>query len=65
MSGLKSTLLHTLELVVCVGVAWFVLTFFSVDSETVKLVVGVVLNALVKFNRASDKSPINDYVNNV
>jgi len=63
MEALKSTLAHVLELVVCLFAAYIVLTLFKVDSDTAKVLVGVVINALAKFARSSDSVPLKDYVN--
>lgn len=62
MEALKSTLLHTLELVVSLGAAYLILSYFQADSETTTAVLGIVLASLAKFARASDSS-FPDYVN--
>lgn len=62
-AALISTLLHALELAVCLGAAVLIVRFFHLGSNETAVVVGVVLNALAKFARASDASPLPDFVN--
>uniref|UniRef100_A0A6M3J5U4 Uncharacterized protein n=1 Tax=viral metagenome TaxID=1070528 RepID=A0A6M3J5U4_9ZZZZ len=56
-----STLLHLFELVVIGVVVYAVLHFFSVDSETVNMLVMLVVAAVVKFARAHEAVPFKDY----
>lgn len=63
MNTVYKTLAHTLELVVLIGIAYVVTTFFNLDTETNRYLLTVVLAGIVKFARASEKSPLKDYVN--
>ena len=63
MDTLKTTLLHTLELAVCIGAAILIVKSLDVDSETVSAIVAILLGALAKFTRASESIPVKDYVN--
>lgn len=63
MSALKSTLLHTLELVVVVGVAFAISRLFNVSTELYQVLIGLVVAGLTKFARANDSVPVKDYVN--
>lgn len=65
MDAFKSTLMHTLELIVCLGGSWLVLHFFGVNDEMKATVLGIVVSGLSKFARASDSVPIGDFVNQV
>lgn len=56
------TFLHTLELAVAIGAAWVLTQLFNLDNESLMLVIGIALNALTKFARASE-FPVGDYVN--
>ena len=56
-----STLLHAAELCVSLYAAFTVLNFFSLGDAQTALVVGVAVNALLKFGRANEVLP--DYVN--
>lgn len=60
-----STALHIVELVVLVLLVWLILSFFSVDSETTKTIVSLVVLGLTKFVRSWDRIPVSDYVNNL
>ena len=62
-ASLLSTLFHTLELVVVVGIAYVLVKVFRVDSSTQQGLIVLVLAALSKFARSSDKIPMPDYVN--
>lgn len=64
MNALKSTLIHTIELAVVLGVAYVAQRVFNVSNEAIMALMVVVLGAAAKLIRASDSSPINDYVNN-
>jgi len=59
--ALFATLLHLLELVLIGVVVWVVLHFFLVDSETVNMLVMLVVAAVVKFARAHEAIPFKDY----
>lgn len=63
MNTLKSTLLHTLEIAVVIGVAYVALNYFGVKSELVQDAVIIALAAATKFVRSSSAVPIVDYVN--
>lgn len=58
-----STLMHVVELLVTFGVAVGIVKILGIDSETTTIVIGVVVNALAKFSRASDAIPVPDVVN--
>ena len=62
MSSLKSTLIHTLELAVVLGIAYAAQRLFSVSNEAIMALVIVVLGAAAKLIR-SDAGPVQDYVN--
>lgn len=61
--SIKSTLMHVVELVVCLAGSWFVLRLFGNDSATVALVMGIAVNALSKFARSNGEVPYTDFVN--
>lgn len=61
--ALVSTLMHVIELAVCLLGAWLILTFFQVDSGAVKILAGIAIDGLSKFSRANDAIPIGDFVN--
>lgn len=63
MNAFKSTVLHIIELAVCLGAAYLVLSFYDVDSETRTGILGLVLSGLAKFARASESVPVDDYIN--
>lgn len=58
-----STLFHLVELLIVGVVVYAVLHFFSVDSESVNVLVMLVVAAVVKFARAHEAVPFKDYVN--
>lgn len=60
---MKSTLMHVLELAICLAGSVFVLKFFKLGSEQTGLIIGVAVNALLKFARTSEAIPLHDYVN--
>ena len=62
LTSLISTLLHGLELVVAIGIAYLVLHLFNLGNEQQTLVLGVLLDVIAKGLRAF-ASPIPDYVN--
>ena len=62
---LQKTLLHTLELIVALGVAYAAKRVFGISNEVIIPVVTVILSATAKFARQSDLSPVPDYVNGV
>ena len=55
--------MHTLELAVSLIAAVVIMRFFKLGNDEMGVVVGVVVNALSKFARASDLSPVPDFVN--
>ncbi len=61
--ALISSALHLLELVVLLGAVWFVLSFFGVDSESAKVLIGLAVSGLVKFSRSFEGIPLPEYVN--
>lgn len=63
MNAFKSTMLHILELAVCLGAAYLVLSFYDVDSETRVGILSLVLAGMAKFARASESIPVDDYIN--
>jgi hypothetical protein len=63
MNVLKSTLLHTLEFILVMVLAWAIMELFNLNAESSFLVTGTVITAFVKYARASDKVPLKDYVN--
>ncbi|MFH1383372.1 MAG: hypothetical protein ABIH47_00215 [Candidatus Omnitrophota bacterium] len=60
-NALLSTAMHVIELLVVVAVAWFLISVLHIDSETWKIVLGLVLASLAKFARANEASPVPDY----
>ena len=62
MQELKSTLLHTSELLVIVGIAVILIKWLNVDSGVYQTLILLVLSALTKYARVS-KFPVPDYVN--
>lgn len=64
MKALQSTLLHVIELTVVLGAGILLAHFFNLNSETYGSVISLILAALAKFTRASEKIPVKDYVNN-
>lgn len=60
-TALISTLLHTLELLVVLGVALVLIKVLNVESGVMEVVIGLVLASLAKFVRASDLIPVPDY----
>ena len=62
--ALISTLIHILELSTCLGAAFLTHKYLSLGSAEQTVLAGIALNAIFKFARANEKSPINDYVNN-
>lgn len=63
MSALQSTMLHTIELTVCMAAAFIVLHFFGVNDSMKSTILGILVNTLAKFARSSDAVPVNDYIN--
>jgi hypothetical protein len=65
MNSLYSTLLHIGELAVILALIWAIKYFFPdlLPSESLRDAILVVLAGLVKFARASESVPIEDYVN--
>ena len=63
MDTLKSTLLHTLELIVVIAAAFAITKLLGVDSESTVAIGTVVLGSFAKFARASEHVPVDDYVN--
>lgn len=61
--SLQSTIMHCIELVVCLAGVWFVLRLFGNDSATVALVMGVAVNAVSKFARTNEDVSVPDFVN--
>lgn len=60
--ALKSTIAHTLEIAVVLGVAYIAVNVFEVKSELVTGIVVATLGAAAKYARVSDSS-VPDYVN--
>lgn len=60
--ALQKTVFHTLEVLVAIGVALFVLQYFGVDSQVGQVAIAALAVALPKLLRASDL-PVGDYVN--
>lgn len=60
--ALISTALHTLEMIVPILAAILVVRYFDLGSDDMAILVGLVLNSISKFARASDL-PIRDFVN--
>lgn len=60
---LKSTIAHTLELIVVLGIAYVAVNVFEVKSELVTGIVIAALGAAAKYARVSDACPTPDYVN--
>ena len=63
MNSLKSTVLHTIELAVVVGVAIVIMKLLNLDNDAGIAVSTIVIGALAKFARANDSLPIKDWVN--
>lgn len=63
MDTLKSTLLHTLELAVVLGIAFVAQKVFHVGNEAVMALVILVLGAAGKLIRTSPDIPVKDFVN--
>lgn len=63
MKELKSTLLHTLELMIVLSVAYLLAHFFNLNSENSEIIIATIIGAFVKFARVSPDVPIDDYVN--
>lgn len=61
--ALASTLLHTIELVVCLLAALFLLKVLNVSGEMQTAVISLVFAAVAKFARAHDDIPVGDYIN--
>ena len=61
--SLQSTVMHSVELVVCLAGVWFVLRMFGNDSATVAIVMGVAVNAVSKFARTNEDISVPDFVN--
>lgn len=59
-----STLMHVLELAIVVTAGYLIVRFLNLDSDAMQFIATIVLGALAKFARASDKVPLTDYVNN-
>jgi hypothetical protein len=63
MSAIKSTLLHAFEVILCLGIGLAILRLFHVGTGQEGVIIGIVVNAFVKWARASDVIPVSDYVN--
>ena len=61
MQALKVTLLHSLELIVSLVAAYFILNFISVEGKPETLLLTLAINALAKYARASEKIGVPDY----
>lgn len=63
MKNIKSTLLHSVELLIILVIAFSIIKFFGLNGQGIEVIISVVLGAFVKFARVSDKIPLKDYVN--
>lgn len=63
-AALLATFYHTLELAVCIVAAIVLLRNLNLGTDETRVIIGVAMNALVKFARANPAIPVNDYVNN-
>lgn len=63
MKSLKSTLLHSVELLIVLCIAFAIINFFNLGGQGVEIVMSVVLGAFIKFARTSEAVPVKDYVN--
>ncbi len=61
--ALVATLIHSVELAVCLGAAWLAVNFLGVSGEGQMALVALVVAAIAKFARAHEDIPVGDYVN--
>lgn len=61
--ALKSTLLHVIELAVCLVAAYSILFLFGAGDEVKTALLTLVLNAVSKFARSNEAIPYKDFVN--
>lgn len=64
-TALISTAFHVIELLVSLGASLLVLHFLKLDDAQIVTVTTFIVNALLKFGRANEQSPLADWVNNV
>ena len=60
---MKSVFLHTFAVGFCFAFAFALLRYFEVDSETKKMIVGLLFVAFEKYTRESAIIPISDWIN--
>lgn len=63
MKNFKSTLLHTVELGAVFVCAYLLMRLFKLNSEDVQLLITLLIGATIKYARANEKIPLDDYVN--
>jgi hypothetical protein len=65
METFKSVIMHTIELLIVVALAWFVQQFlpdlYTVELRTLAL--AAILGSLAKLSRTSPRVPLPDFVN--
>jgi uncharacterized membrane protein YiaA len=59
--ALISTLIHTIEIAVILGVVYLVITLFNLPLN--EELTALIIAAIVKFTRTFDAIPVPDYVN--
>ena len=59
--ALIATILHVVELAVCLIGSLALMRYFELSSDQMAIVIGIAVNALAKFARSHPQIPLSDY----